>query len=560
MKNIIKTICLSSFLLVTTACEDFLTVVPKDKEVLETYYKDEAAINANTASLYTGFVWQDFGMNFIWMAGDELSGDLFYTFDQEGQFYYMTFQNGNSHLTNGWNGLFRVVSYCNNIINDMPDAARGNGVPESIINRGLAEARCVRGIAYYFLTEYWKDVPIIINNNIPGNQVIRHKQASVYEFIRQDLEFAAGILPSAPFQKGRCSRYTALGMLAKLHLTMASYLNDAASADHFAKAKTCAAEVIEKSGFKLHNDLSTMFYPEGNNNPESLFAIQCTNDGYGYGNGRNIAHSRNALITLGSSWGAGKGPTLSLQEAFESGDNRRPYTFMRNGDSYDNLGGGGYVYKNFSDDGKTEEPNEMLAHIRKYVIGSNDDAGGVAGASNQDAGNNIYLLRLADVYLCYVEACIGAGNSTSDALAIRVFNEIRDRAGLSHKSVITYEELIKERRVEFALESINFFDIKRMSYRNMDNALAYLNGMQRHRQYVSNGGYSFEERNASGIYHGGFISVHPDDDPAKKGSQFYLNKDVATITIAPSNLVLPIPAETITKTPSITQDPVDYEF
>ncbi len=560
MKNIFKTICLSSIILGTAACEDFLTVVPEDKQVLETYYISEEAINANTASLYSAFVWQDFGMNFMWMAGDELAGDLFYTYDQEGQFYYMTFQNGNTYLNQGWEGLFRVVSYCNNIINGMPSAAKANGISETIINRALGEARCIRGIAYYFLTEYWQDVPIITNNNISGSQVIRHKQASVYEFIRRDLEFAKENLTAKPFQAGRCSQQTALGMLAKLHLTMASHLADGNSAENFTKAKNYAASVITDSGLELYTDLSSMFYPAGNNNSESLFAIQCTTDGYGYGNSRNVAHSRNALITLGSSWGSGKGPTLSLQETFENGDLRRYHTYMRNGDHYNNLGGGGYSYRNFSEDESTETSNEMLAHIRKYVIGANADCGGMSGASNQDAGNNIYLLRLADVYLCYVEACIGSGTSTSDALAVDVFEQIRGRAGLGSKATITYEDLIKERRVEFALEGINFFDIKRMAYRDQTNALTYLNNMKRERQYVSNGQYSWQERNGNGAFHTGFTPAHPDDDPATKGSIFYLNKDVATITITEKNLVLPVPAETITKTPSILQDPVDYEF
>jgi hypothetical protein len=234
---------------------------------------------------------------------------------------------------------------------------------------------------------------------------------------------------------------------------------------------------------------------------------------------------------------------------------------MRNGDSYDNLGGGGYSYANFSEDESTETSNEMLAHVRKYVIGANSDCGGVAGASNQDAGNNIYLLRLADVYLCYVEACIGSGTSTSDATALNVFKQVRTRAGLSWSvASVNYSQLIKERRVEFALESINFFDIKRMSYRDMDAAITYLNDMDRERQYVSNGQYTWQERNAAGAYHGGFTPVDPDDDSAGKGSIFYLNPDVANITITGDNLVLPIPAETLTKTPSITADPVDYDF
>ncbi|PTN10137.1 RagB/SusD family nutrient uptake outer membrane protein [Mangrovibacterium marinum] len=561
MKKIYQALYLLFLAAAMVSCNDFLTIVPEDEQVLETYYTSEDAVNANTASLYSAYVWGDFDMNFMWMAGDELAGDLYYTYDQEGQFYYMTFNNGNSFLKQGWNGLFRVVSYCNNIINGMPSAAGANGISQDVIDRALGEARCIRGIAYYFLTEYWKDVPLITDNNISGDQVIRNTQASVYEFIRRDLVFASENLPASPFQSGRCSKYTALGMLAKLHLTMASHLDDAESAANFTAAKQYALQVINQSGQSLYNDLSTMFYPAGNNSSESLFSIQCTNDGYGYGNGRNVSLSRNALITLGSSWGAGKGPTLSLQDAFERGDLRRYYTYMRNGDSYDNLGGGGYDYYNFSEDESTETSNEMLAHVRKYVIGANSDCGGVAGASNQDAGNNIYLLRLADVYLCYVEACIGSGSSTDDATALDVFKQIRTRAGLGWSSeTITYDQLIKERRVEFALESINFFDIKRMSYRDMNKALAYLNDMDRERQYVSNGQFTWQERNAAGAYHGGFTAVNPNDDVTGKGSIFYLNENVGQITVTASNLVLPIPAETLTKTPSITADPVDYEF
>jgi len=234
---------------------------------------------------------------------------------------------------------------------------------------------------------------------------------------------------------------------------------------------------------------------------------------------------------------------------------------MRNGDTYSNLGGGGYSYANFSEDESTETSNEMLAHVRKYIIGANSDCGGVAGASNQDAGNNIYLLRLSDIYLCYVEACIGSGTATSDATALSLFKQIHSRAGLSWSSVsITYEQLIKERRAEFALESINFFDVKRMSYRDMSTALTYLNDMNRERQYVSNGNFTWQERNADGAYHGGFTPVYPTDDPDGVGSLFYLNPDVAEITVNEDNLVLPIPAETLTKTPSITADPVDYDF
>lgn len=565
MKNILKAIICLPFLTGLSSCDDFLTIIPEDRQVLETYYISEEAINNNTASLYTGYSWQDFDASFMWLAGDLMSGDLYYTYDQEGQFYYMSFNAGNKYLNQGWNGLYRVISYCNNIINGMPQTARSNGVSETVIERALAEARCVRGIAYYILTEYWNDIPIVTDNNMSSNDVIRYTQNSVYKFIQKDLEYAKDILPAAPFATGRCSKWTAIGMLAKLHLTMASHLSDSESADNFALAKNYAADVIENSGLEPVDlaGLKTMFYPQGENNVESLFAIQCITYNYGSGNTRNAHHARFSGINSGNAWGTGKGPTLSLQESFENGDARRPLTFMRVGDHYDNLGGGGYTYVNASgplDPAPEQSPNEVLAHIRKYVIGTNADCDGQAG-SNQDAGNNLYLLRLSDVYLCYVEACIGSGTSTDDALALSAFKKIRNRAGLSFTSAsITYDQLIKERRTEFAFESINFFDIKRMYYRDQDKAINYMNNMKRERMYYVNSEYNWQDMNAANTYHGGFTPLLPEDDPTGKGSIFYLNKDAAAILFTAGNFVLPVPAETVTKTPNINNEPVEYQF
>jgi hypothetical protein len=561
MKNKIKTFGILALTLLSVSCNDFLTVIPESRQVLETYYTSEDAVNANSGTIYQHYTWNNFEKSFMWLAGNMMAGDLYYTdlsASGEGHFYYMSFDATNTHLTDGWNGLYRVISYCNNILNGMPAAARGNGVSEQVITRAIAEARCVRAFAYYYLTEYWKDVPVIINNNMDGIDVVRHTQKSVYKFIKEDLEFAMNNLPDKPFQAGRATKWTAEGMLAKVCLTVASHLDDSESSANFEKAKQYAKDVIENSKLDLYPDLATMFYPSGNNNQESLLAMQCMTYDYGYGTTRNGHWSRTALVNFGAhAYGAGKGPTLSLQEAFETGDQRRYYTYMRNGDHYNNLGGGGYTYANYAGNG-AEEPHETLANLRKYVIGADADCGGVSGG-NQDAGNNVYLLRLADVYLVYVEACIGAGNSTNDALALEVFRKIRTRANLNNSiTSITYDQLIKERRVEFAFEDINWFDIKRMSYRDVNKAIDYLNGMKRERAFVANSEYSEDERNAANAYYGGFTSITPDDDPAGKGSIYYLNPTVAPIVIKENNLVLPVPSETVTKTPNMMNEPVDY--
>jgi len=106
---------------------------------------------------------------------------------------------------------------------------------------------------------------------------------------------------------------------------------------------------------------------------------------------------------------------------------------------------------------------------------------------NQTAGKqpgfgiaiNQYVLRLADAYLIYAEATLGAGTSTSDSKAIQYFNAIRNRAGLPALSSITFTDILNERRVEFGMESSFWFDVKRYYYRDPSAALAFLNGQER---------------------------------------------------------------------------------
>lgn len=523
-----------------TACADFLNVEPEDSITMGEFYKSEANIRQNTASLYTMKSWQAFSHQFMWMAGDELSGDLYYTYDQEGQFYYMSFGANNAFLTQGWQGLYRVISFANNIINTMPELARANGVDEEAITRGLAEARCIRATAYYHLTEYWGDVTIVEDNVAMQSAILRRNtQASVYRFIVEDLTYAMNNLPATDSQPGRATKWSAMGMLAKVYLTMASHLEDSRSDEYFGRAKDLAADVINNSGLSLWGDYSTLFDIAANNNPESLLAIQCIVAGYGYGNAHNCNWSRTSCAD--QAWGDGKGPTVNLQKQYEEGDLRRQWVYMSEGDYYPNINkaDGGYTYHIAVVDeqgNELETANEMLAHCKKYCIGRAADCDGGVGDA-QDAGNNIYLLRLADVYMVYVEACIAAGNATSDPLALDVYARIRRRAGLEADAdnSITYDELIHERRCEFALEGINFFDIKRMFYRNPDKALAYLNGMNREQGYYNS-------------------------DSSKKTSRdgYTLDLTRALITVTAAQMTLPVPGSELTAMPSLAQPAVDY--
>ena len=150
MKNIFKYILILPIFIVCSCSDDFVTIPIQDSPTIGNYYKSEADVKAATASLY-GFPWFEFNDKLFWAAGEELAGNLYHTWDQEGQFFFFSYNEGNAHINSGWRSLYRVVSYANSIINDMPVFAEGK-VSNDVITKAVAEARFIRATAYYMLS------------------------------------------------------------------------------------------------------------------------------------------------------------------------------------------------------------------------------------------------------------------------------------------------------------------------------------------------------------------------------------------------------------------------
>ncbi len=545
MKHNIKYIITLAIVLLACACgKDFLELTPQDRLTADDYYRNEDEVRAGTASMY-GFPWFSFDDKFSWLAGDCMSGNIFYTYDQEGQFFFFSYNEGNSHLSAGWRGLFRVITYANSLINDMPRIAEGN-VTQDVIDVALGEARFMRAAAYFILAEYWGEVPIVENSTelVTSNQMMlpKNTRSSIYEFIRRDLEYAAANL-KATDEPGRVTQWSAKGMLAKLYITMAQDLTNPNSATYFTKAKEYAEDVITNSGLSLMEDYYDLFLIENNNNEESLFALQWMKGRYAIGNSRNANWARSSIIA-DQQWGGGKGVTYDFTQDVEAGDLRRSSIYMTLGDHYPeiNKANGGYTY-NFqtpnpnNPNNPLESYNSVLNHLKKFVVGSSADTDGQVG-TDQDAAINQYILRLADVYLIYAEAVLGAAASTSDQTALGYFNTVRTRAGLQPKSSISFMDILIERRVEFCLESMFWFDIKRYFYREPQAAVDYLNAQQRE--------YNYDRISSS-------------NDP-NLWESYRLDETPNSYVLYESQMFLPVPAAEVLVNPMLSEAAVEYEF
>ena len=339
-----------------------------------------------------------------------------------------------------------------------------------------------------------------------SNNKYKVKAADVYEYIVMTLEKAIDLLPNTN-SAGRIDKWGAKGLLAKVYLAKSGINcngNGQRDENDLAKAAELAKDVIDNSGKKLMEHYADIFRGENNNCEESLIGWRWTADQLNYTCGNCLTSE---LAPSGfceyQSWGDWTAPSVDLEEAFgvtplqnpnsrPATDERRKATMMMAGDTYSQWwqDKGGFNYIKFLYDKKyAPGSNDGLqsgtgANIAKHLYGDDADHIKVFGrsAGKQTSDLSTHVLRLADVYLIYAEAKIGNAGSTTDESAIDAYYQVWHRARptlFDKPSSITLDEVLKERRLELALEGDYWFDLVRMSYYNVEKAINIIKNQKR---------------------------------------------------------------------------------
>jgi hypothetical protein len=473
IKNITCVVGIVLAVSVMVACKkSFFDGTPKGQYTVDTYFKTPAEVQAATAALY-GAPWFNFNCTYSMSIGDVYPGNS--TGDANAamiQFQNMNVTQSNEYLYKGWASLYSVVGQANAIIKNLINNPNALDLDAATVNTALGESYFMRAAAYFYLVRNYGAVPIVTDSiDFSVNyQLPRHIVSDVYKFIVNDLKQAEAKLPNKGATPGRVSAGAAKALLAKVYLTM----------DDFANAKAKAWEVIGNEstyGYGLMDNFADLFYTRNNNNKESIWALQWTasNADGAYGTG-NVTQAYCAAygqeLTGGTDgWGSFK-PSIDLQRDSIAGDQRRKPTYMRANDFYPELlqARGGYTYPSCK--------SRTGANVKKYVVGNYEDNASTGGAYSMSTGINTYMIRYADVLLTYVEAVMGNNTSTSDPTAIAQFLRVRTRAGLGGIPVssITADDLLRERRLEFAFEGQYWYDILRLP---QDKALQKLSNIER---------------------------------------------------------------------------------
>lgn len=532
-------------------CEDFLVQTNNTNPNQETFFDSDKALEAATAPLYN-YVWHAFNEKFYYGMGDGRANNVCAPWSPYIYPYTNLTETALSEgLGDAWGSLYSVVAQSNNTMNNIKLFAT-SAVTEDAKNAAIAEARFMRGTAYWYIASLWGKAIIYENTSdlVNNSAVPPHRQADVFEFAIRDLEYAAKYLPKTPANKGRVTRYSAFGMLSRVYLSMAGVTeegqyngqNIATNPNRGSRnlyyldlAKKAALKVINESTYKLMEKYGDLFTYENNNCQESLFQLQWLTgsvDAIGWGCNQPIQafFGWSTMVSDGTNWGGATYASLDLVRSYDKTDRiRRHATIATYGDFYPELykKGGGYTY------GVTETGDQYKTRccIKKYVIGTIDDNGVSYKQSN---GLNTQMLRLAEVYLNLAEAILGNSASTSDPTALYYFNEVRKRAGVATKAAITYEDLKYERRIELAMEGQYWYDLIRRSYYQQQEVVNYLNSQDR------NATYEWDET---------------------EDCQYAKDKDVTGVATAEvKHLLLPVSDADRTQNPYLAGNPVAYTF
>lgn len=481
MKNI-KIFGLVICLAIVSACKkDFLEHPSETSPTLDNYYNSADQVQAATGYLYNS-VWYDYMDKAFNSIGDALSGNALTETGPNygsGSYNYLTVLGTDPLVLSTWQSLYKVAGTATVLINTFEQKkAMGGGA--DYLDLGIAESRFMRGAAYFYIARIFGDVPIVADPvALAGSgdyNVPRYLQKDVLRFALEDFQFAKDHLPSDPYQKGRVTKYSAAGMMAKLYLYLGDYDN----------AKKEALEVMDSGKYDLYPDYEEMFTSSKvNNNIESLFALQwIASGGYGYANAQNAYNAPSTLMKPVSGTGYGSVyPTIDILRSYDPADKRRSWSVMEhgffradwtnsnfpNGFRYDTTGS---VYED-----ATHIRNGSRAHILKYVVGTGSN--GEPLSDNGSSSICTYMLRYADVLLIYAEAVLGTSTSTTDAQALAAFNKVHNR---NHNfndvpvTVLTKDVIFKERRAEFAFEGDFWFDVQRMGF---NQAQPFINSQER---------------------------------------------------------------------------------
>jgi tetratricopeptide (TPR) repeat protein len=392
------------------------------------------------------------------------------------------FNLASSGFTSGiaWTAYYQGILRANEVLQYVPSIA----MDADLKNRVLGQAYFLRGLYYFHLADFYKNVPMPLTpaQSSADYTVKQQPQSVVWQQVISDFQKAVPLLPvsyanlnAIDNQVGRATKGAAIAFLGKTYLFTKDFTNAAVQ----------FKAIIDAATYSLMPNYYDNFFLNAENNAESIFEVQFSRNAggtdLGWGGDPSSGWGRTSAraVTFGAaSFGFGDvQPTRALyneylQEATSSGgiDPRLDVTM------YYNKPGETLYGQNFAVAyAGSSSLNALWCH--KYENGDT----GQANEYDWRSGINERLMRYADVLLMYAE-CLNELGSTTQAYPY--IQQVRSRVGLPALAVVKpnmtqaqmRDQIAHERFLEFSLEGHRFDDIVRWGWLQDPVKLAYLQG------------------------------------------------------------------------------------
>lgn len=437
--------------------KDLLDRTPLDAYSNSSLWTSQSDAEAALNGCYSG--WEN-DYNIIYL--DAVSDNSYSQFPWEG---YQDYGNGsvtpaNTTVYTRWD--YTTIQKCNWFLENIDKVPMDNTLKEQY----KGEVRFLRAYEYFIMSQLYGDVPLETHTITPqqANASVRTPVADVRQFVLNELDTIANVLPVSYSggDVGHVTKGAALSLKVRIELYDKKYAD-------------CIADCqkVMGLGYKLYPSYQDLFRIQNEDNSEVILDVQYK---------ENDQPNGDMGVMPSSSFGgwASLDPTQSLVDAYE----------MKNGKTIDEAGSG----YNANDPYNNRDPRltativcpgqlyegKYYNSIEKsspdfYNGGNNSKTGYIekkftSNLSDFDdmwnTGLNIIVIRYAEILLSYAEAKIESGsidNSVYDAI-----DSVRIRAGMPKVDRIVYSNqstlrtlVRRERRVEFALEGLRWFDIQR---------------------------------------------------------------------------------------------------
>ncbi len=388
----------------------------------------ESAINGVYSSLQAvGY----YGRNYV-VAGDLAADNLEWTGTTAG---YNQIDN-NSILADNvivegvWSAIYSTINRVNYVISVLPDVvAMDENFTTDDALAYEAELRFIRALAHFDLVRMFGPVPIrtaVATASDEDLNVPRRPIADVYNQVFHDLEFAGEHIREQII-RGKASKAAVKALTARVALYSYQYSTDQSMLN---RAIEMAGNLLNHPSLQLEANFARLF--DGNPNSESIFEVN-----FGEQDRNRFAEY---FFPTALSGRREFSPTEDLYDAFHEDDVRRDVSIAMDGNN--------------------------LYGFKYHDIETGTD--------------NVYVFRLAEIYLIMAEASLLNGDATAALLHV---NAVRERAGLvpidSTNPEVLEQEIMDMRRLEFAFEGHRWFDLVRTG-----KAIDMLEGVTEECQYL----------------------------------------------------------------------------